>query len=152
MGYLDNAGLAHLWGKIKGYVSTPTKTLTQAEYDALTEAEKQADILYAITDDGGSAGGGTSTGEVYSTEEQRIGTWIDGKPLYQKTFTGTVSSNGAFPNIVIAGVQTWVNGSGWIARSDKYQYPIPAFFSPQDFVGFATQQDGKTIFLTMERL
>lgn len=23
-------------------------------------------------------------GEVYSTEEQRIGTWIDGKPLYRK--------------------------------------------------------------------
>lgn len=26
-------------------------------------------------------------GEAYSTEEQRIGTWIDGKPLYRKTFT-----------------------------------------------------------------
>ena len=23
----------------------------------------------------------------YSTEEQRIGTWIDGKPLYQKTYS-----------------------------------------------------------------
>lgn len=29
-------------------------------------------------------GGGQSVGEVYSTEEQRIGTWIDGKPLYRK--------------------------------------------------------------------
>lgn len=27
-----------------------------------------------------------SNGEVYSTEEARIGTWIDGKPLYRKTF------------------------------------------------------------------
>ena len=26
-------------------------------------------------------------GEVYSTTERRVGTWIDGKPLYQKTFT-----------------------------------------------------------------
>lgn len=28
----------------------------------------------------------------YSTEEQRIGTWIDGKPLYQKSFTGITTS------------------------------------------------------------
>lgn len=27
-------------------------------------------------------------GEVYSTEEQVVGTWIDGKPVYQKTITG----------------------------------------------------------------
>lgn len=29
----------------------------------------------------------------YSTEEKRIGTWIDGKPLYRKVFTGTKVSN-----------------------------------------------------------
>ena len=29
--------------------------------------------------------------EVYSTEEQRIGTWIDGKPLYRKAFAKTDS-------------------------------------------------------------
>lgn len=28
----------------------------------------------------------------YSTEEQEIGTWIDGKPLYQKTFAGRMPS------------------------------------------------------------
>ncbi len=33
-------------------------------------------------------------GEVYSTEEQRIGTWIDGKPLYRKVIdTLTLPSN-----------------------------------------------------------
>lgn len=84
--------------------------------------------------------------EVYSTEEKRIGTWIDGNPLYQKTFTGTVSSVGTFPAIKIAGVQTWVNGAGWIVRNDKYQYPIPAFYSPQDYIGFAARPDGATLF------
>lgn len=29
----------------------------------------------------------TSNREVYSTEEQVIGTWIDGKPLYRKAYT-----------------------------------------------------------------
>ena len=44
------------------------------------------DGTYPITD-------GTVVWEVYeegitySTEEKRIGTWIDGKPLYQKTYT-----------------------------------------------------------------
>lgn len=31
--------------------------------------------------------GGSGENEVYSTEETRIGTWIDGKPLYRKTVT-----------------------------------------------------------------
>ena len=30
---------------------------------------------------------GVSTGNNYSTTEKRIGTWIDGKPLYQKTYS-----------------------------------------------------------------
>lgn len=33
------------------------------------------------------------TGTDYSTDEQIIGTWIDGKPLYQKTVTGNTSSS-----------------------------------------------------------
>ena len=35
----------------------------------------------------GKGGGGGSMN--YSTDEQVVGTWIDGKPIYQKTFTGT---------------------------------------------------------------
>lgn len=38
-----------------------------------------------IADVGGSGGGGSSE-EIYSTEEVRIGTWIDGKPIYRKVF------------------------------------------------------------------
>ena len=41
----------------------------------------------------------------YSTTEQRIGTWINGKPLYQKTFQGTMPSttnvNSDFCNVDI---------------------------------------------------
>lgn len=32
---------------------------------------------------GGGSGGAYTDGEVYSTGEVRIGTWIDGKPLYR---------------------------------------------------------------------
>ena len=30
--------------------------------------------------------------DIYSTTETRIGTWIDGKPIYRKIFTGTITS------------------------------------------------------------
>ena len=72
------------------------KPLTQAEYDALTDAEKQADVVYAITDDAGSGGG--SGEEIYSTEETRIGTWIDGKPLYRKVFSFVISDTLSIPS------------------------------------------------------
>ena len=35
----------------------------------------------------------------YSTTEKIIGTWIDGKPLYQKTFTGTITAKG--DNVIV---------------------------------------------------
>lgn len=37
---------------------------------------------------GGNSGGSSGSGEVYSTEETRVGTWIDGKPLYRKVIQG----------------------------------------------------------------
>lgn len=70
-------------------VTLPTKAVTSEEYESLSDTEKMADVEYIITDDneesGGSPGSGTSQ-EVYSTEETRIGTWIDGKPIYRRVF------------------------------------------------------------------
>ena len=34
----------------------------------------------------------SKTSDNYSTDEQVVGTWIDGKPIYQKTITGTIPS------------------------------------------------------------
>ena len=59
---------------------------------------------------GGSGGGGGSSEVNYSTEEQRIGTWIDGKPLYQKTFdmrTTTLADN-AWNNNILGTVGTGI--------------------------------------------
>lgn len=38
-----------------------------------------------IADVGGSGSSAGSSEEVYSTEETRIGTWIDGKPIYKRS-------------------------------------------------------------------
>lgn len=68
----------------------PTKIVTKAEYDALTNAEKNSETLWLIKDatesGDGSSGGTSSPNNVYSTEEKRIGTWIDGEPLYRRTY------------------------------------------------------------------
>ena len=41
-----------------------------------------------------------SGGVQYSTSEEVVGTWYNGKPIYQKTFTGTTPSSGSgtFPS------------------------------------------------------
>lgn len=71
--------------------STPTKELTRAQYNALSDAVKNNGTIYFITD--GNPLPAAST-ESYSTTEQVVGTWIDGKPLYQKTIVGTTPAGG----------------------------------------------------------
>lgn len=51
-------------------------------------------LIYKGQTIAGAGGSGSSSSgsseEVYSTEETRIGTWIDGKPLYRKTISFTI--------------------------------------------------------------
>lgn len=56
---------------------------TQAEFNALSEEQKKSGTY--IVDDGNNGGGSSSSSNIYSTEETRVGTWIDGKPLYRRT-------------------------------------------------------------------
>lgn len=86
---------------------------TRAEWDALTTTEKQRYDLANLTDD--LAGGelivsdAVTEGDLnpvtsnavakavnYSTDEVKTGaTWIDGKPIYRKVFTGLTRSSAA---------------------------------------------------------
>lgn len=125
MGFLDKEGLSHLWGKVRDTLAgkqdklTPGNgvliegntistescivSLTAEEYNALPQDEKDRDdIYYAVEGAGGEFSGSASGGDndVYSTEEIRIGTWIDGKPLYRKvvvTNSPGASDGVAFP-------------------------------------------------------
>ena len=54
-------------------------------------------------------GGGMET---YSTSEKVVGKWIDGKPIYQCTFTGTTPSTAGAVNISISNVDTMVSFTG----------------------------------------
>ena len=72
---------------------TSYKELTQAEYDALPASKLTDGILYCIKDVGINEGDKFSP-IIYSTDEREVGTWLDGKPLYQKT----VVHNTALPH------------------------------------------------------
>lgn len=109
--FLDEWGLSHVWSKIKQYISDraltagkgvtiqnnsvsvdlPTVYLTQEEYDALTDEQKNENVIYATPGSGGNSSSSSAV-DVYSTEETRIGTWIDGKPLYRKVFQSKTPS------------------------------------------------------------
>ncbi len=56
--------------------------LTQAEYDALPDSKLNDDKIYMIED----VTSKEVEGEHYSTDEQIVGTWIDGSTIYEKTF------------------------------------------------------------------
>lgn len=64
---------------------TSYKELTRAEYDLLPDTKYSDGIMYCISDGFDNANGFPPL--IYSTEEREVGVWIDGKPLYQKSFS-----------------------------------------------------------------
>ena len=69
-------------GSIEGYFPSSTSfTIEAINIDSSARNVKPA-ILEVI----GLKFGGGSSGHNYSTEEQVVGTWIDGKPIYEKTY------------------------------------------------------------------
>lgn len=65
----------------------------------------------------------------YSTEEQLVGTWIDGKPLYQKTVEFTTPSESSaqeysyLPEIPFSSIDKIISVDGWCARDDGWRVP-----------------------------
>lgn len=57
----------------------------------------------------GIAESGYSISDVYSTTEREIGTWIDGKKVYQKTFTGNLPASSTVSLVPSSLVQNVTN-------------------------------------------
>ena len=90
--------------------------LTQAEYDALTPAEKNNGTIYFITDTNGD--GEDFQPVIYSLEEREIGVWTDGKPLYEKTIVETLdTSPSTVVNLASMNVDTIVSISGMLVNT-----------------------------------
>lgn len=63
---------------------------------------------------GGAAGGGTGEEHVYSMEEHVVGTWIDGKPIYERTYVANnISLSGSKLAEAIESLDQVINISGF---------------------------------------
>lgn len=93
----NSDNLAEAINTIPELEGVPVKPITEAEYNALSDEEKNGETAWLVTDAEGSgseagAGSSSDSGEVYSLEEVRIGTWIDDKPFYRIVKQGTLPS------------------------------------------------------------
>lgn len=81
--------------------------------------------------------------EVYSTEETRIGTWINGKPIYRQILTGNVGTVSATSNQIVVGtvsrLDTMIRMYGAIKRSDGGQLVIPDYHDHASGFNFSPQ-------------
>ena len=73
--------------------------------------------------------GGCASGHGYSTSEQEVGTWIDGKKLYEQTLylaSASVSSGNVATMPTISGVESvMVMGGTCYDVNDQRYYPLP---------------------------
>lgn len=142
MKVLDEKRTAELWKAAKEYVAeampatddtltlqdnvlsvaTPVKGMSKAEFDRMSDEEKNG--LIVVTDEETVSGGGC--GEIYSTEETRIGTWFDGKPLYRRMYKFNLPSenNAIFPVATLPENVSVKKLHGYIDR-DTYVYMFP---------------------------
>lgn len=135
-------------------IDTPVRgILTEAEFNALPESERNSGLYFLekeTTEGGGSSGGGYE--EVYSTEERRIGTWIDGKPLYRKTYkTYSPFSKGSWykisdvPNdmdlLIDLKGGMFIGGSTTLPNA-RIQLPIPYLESSAAYITIQVRIDG----------
>ena len=63
----------------------------------------------------------------YSTSETFTGKyWVDGKPIYRSTYTGTTSSTGA--TTLNTSIDSLVAEGGYATYNSNYQFPVPSSF------------------------
>lgn len=133
-------------------VKTPVQSiLTQSEFDALSETQQNKG-LYVISDSTSTGGGGSggSSLDIYSTVEIRIGTWIDGKPLYRRVFKTTTplaveNTFKQFVDLSGNGISEVTFMTGIVRQPSSYpmgplQFALPTF-SNSSIISLAALED-----------
>lgn len=76
----------------------------------------------------------------YSTSEIRIGTWIDGKPLYRKTIYSTTATGSL--NTANIDFLRWKNFNAFV--DNKFLFPDARYINSTDKLDFYVQKDNGT--------
>ena len=74
--------------------------------------------------------GNVKNGDNYSTNEQVVGTWIDGKPIYRKVSTIPNFNTGTYQAsaLGINNVETMINVDGYLTNSNYSNIRTGGFF------------------------
>ena len=91
---LETASASTMANNIRSIATS--KNATSINYDNTTSGLASTDVQGAVDEINNKIDNIENTKIVYSTEEQEIGTWIDGKKLFRKCYTVTdVNINGS---------------------------------------------------------
>lgn len=105
--------------------------ISKEEGNALVEKE---DGLYVETQSSNIYNVKAFSEDVYSTDEQMIGVWMDNKPLYRKCFTLDMSSvhdsNVNF-STGVTNIENTVSLYGTLRRGNSDNIPIPLYMSSE---------------------
>lgn len=116
-------------------------TLKDIAKQLTTAVQTVPNLVNVLRDGFEQVEGENSSGYDYSTDEKKVGTWIDGKDLYQITLSGDMPAdvtNGTYKNSFIdidnLGICSVVNFDAVIFATDSF---IPLFFANQSDYGTA---------------
>lgn len=86
---------------------------------------------------------------VYSTSETRVGTWIDGKPLYRKVISGTTT--GETNNIlnIITGYDEVIKYNGTFKTPSGYITELPEYTNSTNYIYFVLNTANNVGILTI---
>lgn len=83
--------------------------------------------------------------EIYSTNEQVIGKWIDGKPLYRKVLniTNPADSNTDYKDVADLNISTVVHLYGYYNKTNTGKFSIPFYDSSANYCVMFVSKDNK---------
>lgn len=107
--------------------------LTKAQYEAATKSPTE---FYVVSDEqigtsdiaDGAVTAAKASFTTYSTSEQVVGTWTDGRPIYRQAFNGTNISTGSstkYVDLIASDVDTIINYGGSM-HSSLVKIAIPS--------------------------
>lgn len=71
--------------------------------------------------------------ETYSTDETKVGTWIDGKPVYRKVIQGNTSSTDGGTFLTITDSKDLVYFEGYLNSYQNNRIPLNSFHTTTDY-------------------
>jgi len=136
------------WDITVGRYTSPSKTIgiRMAIFDNNGSNLKKLIVRYTKTTDVAGSGSLTPQGTPthhYSTDEHVIGTWIDGKPLYEKVFVKSYIEGDV--NISSCHVDALINCFGTMLKPSTNQLAFPYYLSSSDYAYIYYDKEYETL-------